>query len=56
MEAKDFGHAAILALGHLLGSDFDWISTMVLSAAWLVGCYIISKYMLLYKRYILNKK
>jgi|GEM_PF-2331933 hypothetical protein len=50
MERKDFGNATILALGHLLGSDFDWLGTIVVAIAWLTGAFIVNKALEMYER------
>lgn len=48
METRDFRNAGILALGHLLGSDFEWLGTGVVAIAWLVGSFIVTKAMQMY--------
>ena len=48
METKDYLNAGIFGLGHLLGSDFEWIGTGVVILAWLVGSFIVSKSLQMY--------
>jgi F0F1-type ATP synthase membrane subunit b/b' len=43
MEIKNYLNAGIFGLGHLLGSDFDWLGTGVIILVWLVGSFIVDK-------------
>ena len=49
MKTKDYELAFTLAMGHLLGSDFDWVGTVVITISFLIGSFIVNRSLEMYE-------